>query len=299
MIETGELAALATAVLWTLSSLAWTSAGKYVGALQVSFVRLLITSALLGGYGLAVHGRLLATDVEPHDALILAVSGFMGFFVTDVCLFKAFLVIGPRLSLLILSLSPPAAGLISWVMLGDALRAKDWLAMLVTLGGVVWVVLEQPDVSGCLHYLRPERYGWGIALAVAGALGHAVSLVLSKRGIAQYDPFEATTIRVLGSMAGYVPLMTLLGRWPGTLAALRNGRAMLIMTGGALVGPFLGVAMYLVAVRHSPAGVVATILATMPVLILPLVILLYRERVSTRAFLGAIVAVVGVGLLVL
>jgi 5-methyltetrahydrofolate--homocysteine methyltransferase len=47
LLAIGELAALATAVLWTLSSLAWTSAGRYVGALQVSFVRLLITSALL------------------------------------------------------------------------------------------------------------------------------------------------------------------------------------------------------------------------------------------------------------
>ena len=56
---------------------------------------------------------------------------------------------------------------------------------------------------------------------------------------------------------------------------------------GTLVGPFAGVILFLVALRHSPAGVVLTIVATMPVLILPFSIFLYRERVSLRAAGGA------------
>ena len=35
--QIGELASLATAVLWTLSAVAWTSAGKRIGALAVVF----------------------------------------------------------------------------------------------------------------------------------------------------------------------------------------------------------------------------------------------------------------------
>jgi drug/metabolite transporter (DMT)-like permease len=295
----GEAAALATALLWTLSSLAWTSAGKFVGAVQVSFIRLVITCGLLLVYGQLVRGRPLPSDASADAWLVLGLSGFVGFFVTDLCLFKAYLLIGPRLALVILSLSPPVASLLSAALLGDWLSAKDWLAMAVTLAGVAWVVFEQPDTSGRLHYVQPHRYGLGIALAVFAALGHATALVLSKRGIGDYDPFAATFIRVLGSLVGYVPLMTILGRWPGTLRAVRHGRTMLILTGGAFVGPFLGVAMYMIAVRHAQAGVVATILATMPVLILPFVIFLYRERVSLRAAAGAILSVIGVGLLVM
>lgn len=295
----GEAAALATAVLWTLSSLAWTSAGRFVGAVQVSFIRLMITVIFLVVYGQLVRGLPLPTDAPADVWLILGLSGFVGFFVTDLCLFKAYLLIGPRLSLLILSLSPPVASLLSAAVLGDWLSAKDWAAMAVTLVGVAWVVFERPDTSRRLHYVQPQQYRFGIVLAVLASLGHAAALVLSKRGIGTYDPFAATFIRIIGSLVGYMPLMTILGRWPGTIRALSHGRSMLILTFGAFVGPFLGVAMYMIAVRHAQAGIVATIIATMPVLILPFVILLYREKVSIRAAAGALLSVIGVALLML
>ena len=83
------------------------------------------------------------------------------------------------------------------------------------------------------------------------------------------------------------------------LAAACHVPAMLARNAGAVLGPFAGVAMYMVALRHAPTGVVATIIATMPVLILPLSILIYHEKVSPRAIGGAVLAVVGVALLVL
>ena len=83
------------------------------------------------------------------------------------------------------------------------------------------------------------------------------------------------------------------------LAAARNARAMAVVAFGALVGPFVGVVMSLIALRHCHAGVVATIISTMPVLILPFVILLYHEKVSLRALGGAILSILGVALLVL
>ena len=46
-LQIGELAAVGTAVLWTLSAVAWTAAGRYAGALVVSFVRLMITCVML------------------------------------------------------------------------------------------------------------------------------------------------------------------------------------------------------------------------------------------------------------
>ncbi len=55
----------------------------------------------------------------------------------------------------------------------------------------------------------------------------------------------------------------------------------------------------MIALRHSPAGVVATIIATSPVLILPFSVFLHHEHVSLRAVGGAIIAVAGVALLML
>jgi|YNPMSStandDraft_1061717.scaffolds.fasta_scaffold06423_3 drug/metabolite transporter (DMT)-like permease len=295
----GELAALGTAILWTLSTLAWTSAGRYVRALPISFVRLVITLGLVAGSQMIFHGTPFPLPADGRTWRLLGVSGFMGFFVTDVCMFHAFLIIGPRIALLILSLSPPLAALISWLWLDDPLTWWDWAAMSLTLAGVLWVVYEQPDRSQTLHYLRPQQYGWGLLLACSGAVGHAFSLVLSKDGIGTYDAFSATYLRVLGAMGAYLVLITLLRAWPEVCRTFRHPKAMKILAAGSFVGPFLGVVFSMTALRYAPSGVVAAILATMPVLILPFTVLVYRERVSFRAILGALLAVVGVAGLVL
>ena len=88
-------------------------------------------------------------------------------------------------------------------------------------------------------------------------------------------------------------------RWYGrVLAALRHPRALGLITLGSFTGPYLGVALLLTAVQHISTGVAQTIVALLPVLILPFVIVLHKERVSPRAALGACVAVGGVALLV-
>lgn len=294
-MQLGELAAVAAAVLWTLSTLAWTSSGRRIGALAVSFHRLLITCVFLAVYGGLVRGRCLPTDASRDTWLVLGLSGVMGFFVCDLCAFKALLLIGPRLTLLLQALSPPTAAIISWLVMGEALVARQWLAMAVTISGITWVVLERQADAAAAKSQRPSAVG--VLLAVTAALAQAVAMMLSRKGIGQYDAVAATFIRVLAAIPGYVVLLTVLGRWPAVFVAVRDARAMAIVTVGSIVGPFLGVVVCMIALRHSPTGVVATIVNTMPVLILPFAILLYRERVSFRAAAGALVTVLGVGLM--
>ncbi len=45
-LHCGELAAVATALLWTLSTLAWTSAGRRIGVVSVRVIRLVIATLL-------------------------------------------------------------------------------------------------------------------------------------------------------------------------------------------------------------------------------------------------------------
>lgn len=296
-VKIGELAAMGTAVFWTLSALAWTSAGKHMGALAVSFIRLVITCGFLAAYGGMMRGYWLPTDADGPTWQILGLSGFVGFFLADVCLFKALLLIGPRLTLLVQSLAPPIAAVLSWLVLRDGLAARHWFAMAVTLSGVVWVVLERPDEP--TEDYSPRRVRKGLVLAVFAAAGQAIGLVLSKQGLGDYDAVGATFIRVLGGMAGFLVLITLMSRWPSVVVAARHTRAMVIVALGSLVGPCLGVALCMIALRYCHAGVAATIISTTPVLILPFVIFLYREKVSLRAAGGAVLSVVGVALLVL
>jgi len=313
-VGVGEWAALATALLWTLSALAWTAAGRHVGALAVSFIRLVIASMFMTAYGGVWRGQWFPTDADVRTWLFLGVSGFFGFFLCDLCLCKAMLLIGPRLTLLLFSLSPPMAAAISWACGIDRLAPLGWTGMGITLAGVVWVVFEQPSHDedrpdfrartrgpGSQMELSPwaSHRGRGVLLAVLAAASNAVGLVFAKEGIGQYDAVAATLIRASAALLGYLVLITLWRRWPAIRAATRHRKAMTQLTLGALVGPFVGVALSLVALRHSDVGVVATITATMPVLIIPFAILLFHEKVSPRAAIGAVIAVIGVALLML
>jgi drug/metabolite transporter (DMT)-like permease len=293
----GELAALATAILWTITAVLWTAAGKRVGALAVSFIRIAMACVILIGVGRAVRGSWLPTDILPKTWLVLGISGFFWFFVSDLCLFKAFLLIGPRLSLMIMSLTPPIAAVLSWMCVGDELALWRWLAMGVTLAGVTWVVAEQPNGS---HPPEMQRHrGRGIFLACVAAAAQSVGFVFSKMGAGGCEPLAATTICMLGALCGYVALITGRRRWPAMLAVRRQHRTLAILTIGVVLGPLLGVTSNMIALRHAPTGVVATIIGTMPVLILPFSVIVHREKISLRTVFGAIVAVAGVAMLML
>jgi drug/metabolite transporter (DMT)-like permease len=290
----GELAALGTAVSWTVTALAFESAGKRVGSLAVNLIRLVLAFALLSLFCWATRGHPLPTDATTHAWGWLAVSGLVGFTAGDLCLFRAFVVIGSRLSTLLMALVPPLTALIGWLALGETLSVREWSGMALTVGGVVWVIRERvPDDSG-QHRHPPAR---GVLLGLGGTAGQAVGLVLSKYGMGAYNAFAATQIRIIAGALGFVALFFLIDWWPRVFAALRHPGAMTRTGIGAVFGPFVGVSLSLVAVQHTEAGVAATIMALGPVLIIPPTIWLYKKRVSARAIAGAVIAIAGTALL--
>jgi drug/metabolite transporter (DMT)-like permease len=303
--DLGELAALATAVLWTLSALAWTSAGRRVGALAVSFLRLVLAIILYLPFLYAADGMAMLASADLRTWETLAFSGFLGFFVSDLCLFKAFLVIGPRLSLLVTSLTPPMTVLMSIAFRGGGgFGWQSWLGMSITLAGVLWVVFERRAGDGHPH--TPRQLRQGLLLALAATAVQAAGTVLAKEATTQFPPAESSIvlgaatsalIRIIGAVAGQMLLITLAGRWPAMVSAVRQRREMTMLAAGTIVGPCLGVTTYMMALAGCHEGVVTTILATIPVMILPFSIFLYGEHVSLRALGGALIAVAGVAVL--
>ena len=184
--QLGELWSLVTAVLWTLSALAWTSAGRGIGALAVSFLRLVLAIVVYLLFLYATGGMTLLVNADQRTWLTLGVSGFLGFFVSDLCLFKAFLTIGPRLSLLVTSLTPPATVLMSWAFRGEGgFGPRAWIGMGITLAGVLWVVLERAAGNGHPHTQRQLRQG--LTLALFATLVQAAGTVLAAEGAAKFN----------------------------------------------------------------------------------------------------------------
>jgi drug/metabolite transporter (DMT)-like permease len=305
-IPYGELAALGTAACWTTSSLAFTAAGRRIGSLSLNLIRLVLGFFFLVAFCALTRGLPLPTDATREAWAWLSLSGAVGFVIGDLCLFRAFVVIGPRISTLIMSLVPPIAATLGWLWLGERLGPMDLAGMALTLAGIIWVVLERaPRVAalpGVAAAVQPGHTGGmsharGIALAVLGAVGQAVGLVLSKLGMGDYDPFAATQIRIIAGIAGFSLVFFAVRWWGRVFESVRHKAGMGYAALGAFSGPFLGVSLSLVAVQRTQTGVATTLMATVPVMILPVLIVFRLERVSVRAAFGAALAVGGVALL--
>ncbi len=294
----GEFAALLTALFWTFSAIAFTSAGKRIGSLSVNIWRLIVGLTCIFAFTTIAYGSPIPLNISPKSWIWLSLSGFVGVFLGDLFLFKSYTIIGPRISLLVMSLAPPLAALISWMALGESLTIQGFFGMMVTLAGISMVILmRKKEADEEKKSFKLRYHPQGIFFAVLGAIGQASGLVMSKVGLSTTtNPFYGSEIRLFAGLFGFILLITYLKRWPSIVRSVKNPKAMGMVSIGGFFGPFVGITLSLFAVQHANPGVVQTIVSINPVLIIPFAMWLYHDKITLREALGALVAVVGVSL---
>jgi len=299
----GELAALLTAVFWTVTALAFESASKKAGSLSVNLLRLIIALMYLSLFSLFTKGTLLPLDASVHNWVWLSVSGVIGFVIGDLLLFQSYVVIGARISMLVMALSPPIAAVSGWLIMGEKMNAISILGMVITLTGICLAILGRKINPEGKNEPAATRFSFrlkypvkGLLLAFGGAAGQGIGLVISKYGMESYNAFAATQIRVITGVIGFAMVITAYGGWKRVKSAVRNVPAMKSLSLGAFFGPFLGVSFSLLAVRYTSSGIASTIMSITPVLIIAPSALFFHEKVTFREIIGAVLAVAGVSL---
>ena len=135
MVEShfGEIAALSTAICWTIMGVFFESAGKRVGSLSVNFIRLVFGFSFLSIFTYFSRGYLLPVDATVQNWTWLSISGLIGFFLGDLFLFQAYIEIGTRISMLILATSPPMTALLGYIFMDERISPLGLLGMLITI----------------------------------------------------------------------------------------------------------------------------------------------------------------------
>jgi drug/metabolite transporter (DMT)-like permease len=289
----GEFAALCTAIFWTITSISFESASRKIGSLPVNIIRLVMGLMFLSTFNLIRRGLIFPVDATVDNWVWLTLSGLVGFTFGDLFLFKSYTIIGARFSMLIMTLVPPITTLCSWIILGERLTLFHYLGMALTFSGIAIAIFGRKTGEEKISLkLSPK----GVLFAFGGAIGQALGLVLSKFGMKDYDPFASTQIRIIAGITGYIILVTILMRWNTVFKAIQNKKGMLSTTLGAFFGPFLGVSFSLLAIKFTETGIASTIMALVPVLIIPPAIILYKQKISVIEIIGAVISVCGVGL---
>ncbi len=302
MAYTGELIALSTVFCWTISVQFFEAASKRIGSTSVNIIRLSIALLLFSLLLFFKHGYVLPVHFSSHAWFYLGLSGIIGFFLGDICLFKALVEIGPRVSMLIFSLSAPTAAIIGWLFLDEVYVLHQWIGMIVTLSGVCIVILERNSEPASKSKLKQRKISLiGILYGFGGMFGQALGYILSKTGMqtesGYLDAFAATQIRAVSAFICFLILFTVTQKWGNVKSGLKDKKAVLFTATGSVIGPFLGVSLSLMVLHYLTTGVASTFLSLVPVFIIPFSILLHKEHVSRRAVAGAFVAVFGIYLL--
>ena len=121
----------------------------------------------------------------------------------------------------------------------------------------------------------------GVLFGIGAGIGQGVGLVLSKIGMNHYMeaappvtdldnliiPFASTQIRAVAGLAGFLVIMFL----------QKKGRSLL-------------------AVNYTEAGIASTIMALTPILIILPSKLIYKEKVTAKQVIGAVISVTGASL---
>lgn len=294
----GELAALGTALCFSLSSTCFTLASRRAGSSSVNRVRLLAATVIACGLHLATRGQALPLGLSWQAWMWLGVSGVIGLVLGDDLLFRSYVLIGPALAMLVFALNPVLAALAGTIFLDETLSAREWAGILVTIAGIAFVVSRRKRT---VESPTERSYVVGLVLALGGAAGQAGGIVTAKLGLVEGAPAQsANVIRLVAATAAAWLVTTAMGRLAATVRAFKSdARTSSEVTLGALLGPVAGVWLSLVAIEHAPVGVASTLMSITPLFLLPISRVVFREPVTFRAVAGTLIALSGVALLLL
>ena len=289
----GELISVFTAFCWTITVVSFEYAGKKVGSIPVNIIRLIFAFILLGFTLLIMKGSFIPLDASFDTWTLLMISGFVGLVIGDLFLFQAFVDVGGRISLLVMSTVPPITAMFGYFFLNEIISNIDIFGMTITIISIIVVILAKKQKDEGLH----PKVLKGIIFAGIGAIAQAAGLIFSKTGMGDYNAFAASQIRIIAAIIGFTIFIFIKRDWGNVGKAFKNKKAMKFILLGSVFGPFLGVTSSLLAIQYIQMGIATTIAQLNVVLIIPFSIILFKEKVNLIEILGSIGAFLGVAIL--
>lgn len=285
-----------TALCWAQNSIIYSQLGKRVGSDAVTHIRLWLALPIMLIVNFFFTGEIFPHNLSISALVFILISGFFGFFVADLFLFRAFVEIGAREALVVMTTSPIFGTLFSWIFLNETLSWIKITGIFIILAGVIWVVLEdnRDGGSGQGNNLR------GIAYALLGALTQAVGLIFAKKGMLEgVHPVSTNLIRISAGLGGLFFYSLLRKKVKSDFISFRSRKMLLLLLFAVVVGPVLGIILSLYALNWAPLGIVTTLMQVSPIMLLPVDTFILKKKVSPRAALGTLLAVSGAALIFL
>ncbi len=290
---TGALAALAAALCWTLASSLWHRLPTSLSAVQLNLLKNLLALVLLAP-ALALQPWRVGWD----PLLLLAASGVLGIALGDSLYFAALRRLGTRRCLTLDAGGPAVTAVAGFLWLAEWPSPLQWLGVGLISLAVLLVARQKPERSPAAGLAVPAAaQRLGVLLALGALLCGSGGALLARAALraGELDPLQSAVLRLAAASLVLLPLLRGVPvspprprpaqrRWPLWLAA-------------TLLGTSAGIALQQTALQHLPGALAVALMATAPVMALPLAPL-EGDRPGVVGVLAALLALGGVSCVV-
>lgn len=294
-----EFAALAAAFTWAVGGLIAQVPTRALGGPRFTRVRmywvsfaLVVIATIAGGW----------STLDGGSFTLLGLSGISGLALGDAALFSAFYRIGPRRTGILFAANAPMAAAISAVVFGERFTTASLAGSVLVTGGVAMAIAFGTRRGRHHHWENVEGSIWvGVGLGLLGALGQAIAVLLADPAFSsgELDTWAGAAVRaVIGTIALVAMKPVFDARNPRPSNTPISPRLWLIIIISGTIGMVIGKTLVLVALGTGDPGIVSVLVSTSPVIQLPLIWAVTRERPAVGAWLGAAAAAIGTAAIV-
>lgn len=300
------LASFFAALFFALNATCASHSVRLSGPVRANIGRLVVATCILG-----LFAHTLGHGFASASTGWFLLSGLIGMGLGDIGVFAALPLLGSRITILMTQcLAAPIAALGEWLWLGTTLSVAQILWGLLILAGVA-VAITPGKKSPPRVRVQPLGFFFGLI----AACGQGFGALVSRKGIeVAAAAQEAAHTANFGISAAYQRIFAGLiftvlwfaflrfaNRLPTaappafSVSSERNptGNPSLWLVANGLAGPVLGVSCYQWALATTPSGIVLPIVATAPLLAIPIALWLEGDRPPRRAIVGGVLAVAG------
>jgi len=290
-----ELAAVTAAMTWAMTGLLAAGPSSAMGAIAFNRLRMAIVLVMLALVVAFTGGW---RTLETVYLLPVVLSGFIGIFMGDTALFLTMNRLGPRRTNILFSTNAPMAALLGWLVLGETITGQKIVGIAIVFSGVILAIVfgkrrSQMHTWETVKGPLPVGIALGLTAALCQAVGSLIARPVMESGV---DPVAASTVRVGVAVLALSALIAT--GWKAVQPKVRPTLRMTAQTGlSGLLGMGIGMTLILFALSGGKVGIVATLSATTPAWILPLIWLRTQERPAAFAWAGAALVILGSGLI--
>lgn len=294
-----EFAALGAALCWAIGSLFSVAPVNEMGPFAYVRIRMTVVIGVMLGW-LVLTGQLqqslLAMPID-HITLLL-ISGLIGIWFGDVMIFTTLRRLGPRRSGMLFAINAPIQVLLGALFLSESMTWLQVGGTILVITGTFFAIAYGKRASQVHHWEHIKgSLMVGVMIGLGSALGQAVGALIAKPVMdAGTSPVAATIVRAAAAV--FMLWLSLGLRLPQQRTQCRMTPRLWFLTSlSSLISMALGMSLLLYAMGTGDLGITAVLSSITPVLFLPLLWWRTREMPSWGAWLGAILAVVGIALL--